>query len=172
MAVMSLVLMAVVLYGASPFLAMWQLERAMDRGDAVSLEKRVDWRSVRDGLKQDIADGIIGPVQTQLTANALPPFGASFMMGLADTAIEREVTPQNLIAVMRQMRPATAPANPFASFDWAFFDGPFSFSVIVHSDGDEEDGHLRIRLELRGGVWTVVRAWIPQDIVERAAQRT
>ncbi len=161
-----------VLYGASPYMALWQLERAMDRGDAAALEGRVDWRLVREGLKQDIADGVIGPAQTQLTANTLPPFGTSFMLGLADNAIEREVTPQNLIAVMRQMRPAVAPANPFSCFDWAFFDGPASFSIVVHSDDDDSSGHLRLRLELRGGVWRVVRAWIPQDIVERAAQRT
>lgn len=160
------------IYAASPFVALWRLEMAMDHGDALALERRVDWRAVRDGLKQDIADGVIGPVSTQLTANALPPFGASFMTGIADTAIEREVTPQNLIAVMRQMRPVTPPANPFESFEWAFFDGAFSFSVVTKADGDAEDGHLRLRLELRGGTWTVTRAWIPQDIVERAAQRT
>ena len=44
--------------------------------------------------------------------------------------------------------------------------------MIARSDGDPDEGHLRLRLELRGGVWTITRAWIPQDIVERAAQRT
>ncbi len=47
---------------------------------------------MRDALKQDISDGIIGPVQTQMAANTLPPFGASFVNGIADTAIDREVT--------------------------------------------------------------------------------
>jgi len=159
-------------YVASPFIALWRLEAALDRGDTQALERRVDWRAVRDGVKQDITDGVIGPVQAQLAANTLPPFGASFVAGIADTAVEREVTPQNLVAVMRQMRPAQPPLNPFACFDWAFFDGLTRFSIVVHIAGDEEDSHMRLRMELRAGTWTIIRAWIPQEIVERAAQRT
>lgn len=162
-------------YALSPYIALWRLEAAVERGDTVALERGIDWRSVRDGLKQDIADGIIGPAQTQtqLTANALPPFGASFITGIADTAIDRDVTPQNLIAVMRQMRPAEKSRNPFSCFAWAFFESPTAFTVTVRNEDDEGDeSHLRLRMELHHGRWMLMRAWVPQDLVERASQRT
>jgi hypothetical protein len=164
------VLMALA-FMASPYVALWRLEAALERGDVQALEQGVDWRSLRDGLKQDIAEGIIGPLQTQLASNTLPPFGSSFISGIMETSVDREVSPQNLIAVMRQMRPGDVDPNPFSCFDWAFFESPAVFTVVVHnSDGDE--GHLRLRMELRGTKWMLVRAWVPQDIIERTSNRT
>ncbi len=158
-------------YMVSPYVALWQLEAALQRGDTLALERGVDWKMVRDGLKEDISDGIIGPMQAQLASNALPPFGASFVSGIAETAVEREVTPQNLVAVMRQMRPGEVNANPFACFDWAFFESPRVFTITVRN-ADPDEGHLRLRMELRGGKWMLVRAWVPQDLIERSANRT
>jgi hypothetical protein len=158
------------IYAASPYVALWRLERALDHGDTQALERGVDWPSVRAGLKQDIAEGIIGPVPTNLAATTLPPFGASFIAGIADTAVDHDVTPQNLVAVMRQMRQEPEPYL-LSRFSWAFFESPTLFGVTVRTS-DDEDGHLRLRLALRGGRWTLIRAWIPQDIIERASQRT
>lgn len=171
-AVIALV-MVMIGYAASPYVALFRLERALQQGDTARLEQRIDWASVRAGLKQDIADGVIGPVQTQVASNSLPQFGASFMAGIADTMVERDVTPQNLIAVMRQMRGGDGGRGmPNCSVS-ASFDGPASFNVVVTTPEDEPDeGHLRLRLELEHGTWRVVRAWVPQDLVERAAQRT
>ncbi len=168
------VVLVVLAYAASPYVALWRLESALQTGDAATLEHDIDWKSVREGLKQDIADGIIGPLQTQLASNTLPPFGSSFVNGIADTAVEREVTPQNLIAVMRQMRrPTESPASMLDCFSWAFFQSPTSFEVVVSQPSDDPDeGHLRVRLELHQGHWMVMRAWIPQDLVDRAGQRT
>ncbi len=160
-------------YLASPYVALWRLEAALETGDTLTLEQGVDWKSVREGLKQDIADGVIGPVQAQLAANTLPPFGSSFITGIADTAVDREVTPKNLVAVMRQMRPSESAGSPLDCFAWAFFDGLTTFTVTVkNADEESEDGHLRLLLKLQHGRWTLMRAWVPQEIVERAAQRT
>jgi hypothetical protein len=158
-------------YVASPYIALMRLEAAMERGDVAMLERGVDWKLVRDGLKQDISDGVIGPMQTQLASNTLPPFGSSFISGIMETSVDREVTPQKLVTVMAQMRPNEVDSNPFKCFDWAFFESLTSFSVTVHND-EAEEGHLRLRLELRGGQWVLVRAWVPQDIIERASNRT
>lgn len=173
LSVSSVCLLIVLGYMASPYVALWRLQTALERGDATSLEQGIDWKSVREGLKHDIADGVIGPVETQLAANSLPPFGASFVKGIADNAVERDVTPQNLIAVMRQMPSGGKSANPFSCCDWAFFESPTAFTVTVSNPAsDPDDGHLRLRMEMHNGRWTLMRAWIPQDIVERAAQRT
>lgn len=168
-----LMLTGVFAYIASPFMAITQLEAAVEIGDTQALEHRINWRSLRDGLKSDIHDGIIGLAGTQLGANTLPPFGSGFMTGIADTTIDREVTPQNLVAVMRQMRPETSSASPIHSVSWAVFKSPTTFEVTIRGERDASDGqHLRLRLELIGMQWVLVRAWVPQDLVERATQRT
>lgn len=160
-------------YLASPYIAIWRLQVAMESGDTLALQNMIDWRAVRDGLKHDIADGIIGPAQTQLASGTLPAFGSSFMAGMADTAVEREVTPQNLVAVMRQMRPGHATTSPMDCFVSAFFKSPGAFEIVVRDDDLASDQqHLRLRLELHGIHWMVMRAWVPQDLIERATQRT
>lgn len=164
-------LLLFVAYMASPYVALFQLEAALERGDTLALERGVDWKMVRDGLKQDIAEGVIGPMQAQLASNTLPPFGSSFISGIMETSVDREVTPQNMVAVMRQLRGQEVESNPFKCFDWAFFESPMAFTVTVHNeDGDE--GHLRLRMEMRGGKWILVRAWVPQDLIDRTSNRT
>lgn len=158
-------------YMASPYMALYQLEAAVERGDTQTLERGVDWKTVRDGLKQDIADGVIGPMQAQLASNTLPPFGSSFISGIMETSVDREVTPQNLVAVMRQMRAPGTASNPFSCFDWAFFENPVAFTVTVRNEEGDE-GHLRLRMEMHGGKWIIVRAWVPQDLIERTSNRT
>lgn len=155
---------------ASPYMALWRMEAALDRGDVRALEGKVDWNALRAGLKQDIADGIIGPVQTQLAANTLPPFGASFVGGIADTAVDRDVTAQNVVATMRQMRADDSQPDCIAGLAWAFFRSPTSFDVVIRTTDD--DAHLRLRLVLRAGGWVLVRAWVPQDLIDRASHRT
>lgn len=158
-------------YMASPYVALMRLEAALERGDVPALERGVDWKTVRDGLKQDIAEGVIGPMQTQLASNTLPAFGSSFISGIMETAVDREVTPQKLVTVMAQMQPAETSTNPLKCFDWAFFESPTVFTVTVHNE-DADEGHLRLRMEMRGGRWVLVRAWVPQDLIERTSNRT
>lgn len=169
---LSIAVIAIVVgYMASPFMALCRLANSLDRGDSHEVEMAIDWTAVKAGLKEDIADGVIGPTSGSLASNTLPPFGASFASGIAQSAVEQEVTPQNIIAVMRQMQGGEAMPNPLSMLEHAYFEAPTVFIVTIH-DTDSEGGHLRLRLALEGGQWRVVRAWIPQDMIERAAQRT
>lgn len=162
-------------YAASPYVALARLHAAFLRGDVEYVAARVAWPSVREGLKQDIAEGVIGPMTETASTATLPPFGASFVAGIAGSVVDREVTPSNMMTVMRQFRVedpvAPETVNPLSAFDWAFFQGPATFTVSVRPD-DGDDGHLRLRLELRKWRWVVTRIWVPQDLVERMAGRT
>jgi hypothetical protein len=185
-------------YAATPYIALWRLATALRAGDPRTLEALIDWDAVRGGLKEDVAEGIVGlpeeepeglankadatagEATAQLAGGTLPPFGASFMTGIAGTMIDREVTPQHLVALMRQLAPAEpTPIGPvtlmhaLAGIDHAFFDSPTSFTLRMHCAGmDADDPPLRVRLEMHDGTWRVVRAWIPQDLVELANSRT
>jgi hypothetical protein len=157
-------------YVTSPCVMLWQMVSALQHGDVVALERGVDWPALRAGLKQDISDGVIGPVSTQLTSNTLPPFGASFITGIADSIVDREATASNLVAMMHQTGSDETMPNPLGMIEHAFFESPRVFVVSLR-DADDE-GHVRLRLELQGFSWRITRAWIPQDMIERVSQRT
>jgi hypothetical protein len=162
-------------YLATPYITLWRLYAAVQAGNGAILERLIDWHSVRDGLKEDIADGVIGPPEVRTSGNTLPAFGASFVTGIAGSVVDKEVTPQHLVATVHDMREPVGAGDPaeFGSIVWAFFDGPTSFLVKVHCPGqDGQDPPLRVRMELRRSGWKVTRAWVPQDLVERANPRT
>jgi hypothetical protein len=172
-------------YAAMPYMTLWRLATALREGNSRTLEALIDWDSVRDGLKEDVADGIVGipedtTATTQVASNTLPPFGASFISGIAGSLIDRDVTPQHLVALIRQLAPAEPTAlgpvtliGALGGIDHAFFDSPTSFTLRMHCAGqDAEDPPLRVQLKLHDGAWRVVRAWVPQDLIERANSRT
>ncbi len=170
-------------YVAAPYVAVWRLSAAVQHGDASALRRMIDWTSVRSGLKQDIAEGLVGvhqsagpaAVGTRGAADTLPPFGASFMAGIAGSVIDHEVTPEHLVATLRQLQPAEPDAVHLSVPDLrhAFFDSPTSFVIEILCPGqDSADQPLRLRLAISHGAWKVVRAWIPQDLIDEANART
>lgn len=170
-----------VCYVGGPFLTLWRITQAVGSGDVVALQSLVDWTSVRQGLKDDIAEGVIGMKrETLLASNTLPPFGASFITGIAGTEVDRSVTPRGLVQVTRDLDPPSAGHSSTAPFPVLFpailaagFSTPRRFDLRVRApfqDADEEP--LHIRLAFQGWRWQVVRIWVPQDVMDRASSRT
>ena len=163
-------------YVGSPFLTLWRLTRALDGGDLAALQSLIDWAAVRQGLKDDIAEGVIGmPQRTLLASNTLPPFGASFITGIAGTEVDRSVTPEALLQAARQLDPLPGPAAelPFPAIVHAGFATPTEFDLHLRGlcqDADEQPLHLR--LALHSGGWQVVRVWVSQDLMDCASSRT
>ena len=168
-------------YVGGPFITLWRLTRALDSGDVAVLDSLIDWTKVRQGLKDDIAEGVIGMTRETLVAsNTLPPFGASFISGIAGTEVDQTVTPQGLLQVTRQLDspppgPRTEPPFPslLPEIVAASFSTPTQFDLRVRApcqDADEEP--LHVRLAFRAGLWHVVRIWVPQDLMDRATSRT
>ena len=163
-------------YLASPAVALWSLMSAMNSGDVAALQRGVDWAAVREGMKQDINDGVIaafgGPSSSaKLASNVLPPFGASFVSSIAANAVDHDVTEENLVHMARQMQTDDESGSLLARVAYARFLSPTEFTIALRGD-DEDDGILRLHLSLHNGHWLLDRAWIPQDMVEWVSQRT
>ena len=160
-------------YLASPYVALWRLSAALDAADTDTVAGAVDWDSVRQGLKQDIAEGVVGmPAAQMVSSNTLPPFGSGFFVGIASTFVDREVTPTQLVVVLHDLSTTDTQGAP-AHIDGAFFDGPASFLVRIHAPGqDNDEAPLRVMLEWRGFGWKVTRAWVPQDLMDHVHFRT
>ncbi len=152
-------------YAAYPYVTLCRLGLALRAGDAMGLQALVDWPSVREGIKEDICDLALDEPNE---GTGLRPFGASFVRGIASSAIDRAVTAEALVAV------AGAPAEPGigtdVAVDWAFFAGPAAFDVSLRVPG--QDDPVRLLLALRHGRWQVQRVWLPDALLRGANART
>ncbi len=175
---------ALALYAASPYVALYRLRAAALSGDAATLATLVDWDDVREGIKEDICDGVLEdsstpPAQKAAAPTALPPFGSSFVRGIASNEIDNMVTPQRLALALRPvfatpsdmlLQRATRPSFSSVALDRAMFAGPTRFVVALHTAGMA--GRIRLQLDLRHGAWQVTRAWLPPDWLEASNAHT
>jgi hypothetical protein len=170
------------IYAAYPYFVLFELGQAIRHGDAATLERLVDWDGVREGLKEDVCDDVteLAPAQAQAvkSGDALPPFGFSFVRGIAGNMIDENVTPEGLVSAARQAgldalagsQSAPPAADDMPQIEWAFFDGPTGFVVTLRPAAPGM-GAIRIRLELQDSHWKVVRAWLPHELLMRANTR-
>src|ERR1700756_2395992 len=94
--------LAIVLaYGVYPYVTLYRLGHAIRHGDASALKSLVNWGSVREGIKEDICDMVIAEPPEAKTGSALPPFGAGFVRGIATNVVDKQVTPEALVAAVR-----------------------------------------------------------------------
>lgn len=156
-------------YVAYPYYTLYRLGEAIRRGDSTALQTLVDWPSVREGIKEDICDLVLDDPPDTHSSAGLPPFGASFVRGIAASSIDRAVTPEALVAAASTTtRPPTTDTGADVQVNWAFFDDPTDFSVSLRAPG--QVGAIRLQLELRNAQWRVHRVWLPADLLQANAK--
>ena len=158
-------------YAGGPFLTLWRITRALDSGNLAVLQGTIDWQDVRQGLKEDIADGLIGvPQKTLVASNTLPPFGSGFATGIVATEINGAVTPENLGRAAHTLGPPAGRAFGLPDIVGAGFASPTEFDLRVRLPCQERgDPPLHLRMAFRGLRWQVVRVWVPQELMDVAA---
>lgn len=167
-------------YAAFPYVTLYRLGSAIQRGDATVLETLVNWPAVREGIKEDVCDLVIDDPSAKGYGD-LPPFGASFMRGIASSAIDQAVTPQALVAATTAIPasatlassgsvPAKEPKGAEVHVNWAFFDGPTTFMVSLQPPGQAEP--IRLEMDLRHGSWRVQRVWLPAELLSNSPSKT
>jgi hypothetical protein len=97
---------ALTAYFASPIFAFRSLAEAAETGDEAKLERMVDFPAVREDLKIQLKDRLIGALQ-QDQALASGPFGqlgALLGPSIVDQVVDVAVTPQGVAAMVRSGR--------------------------------------------------------------------
>ena len=155
-----------------PYASIYWIATAMQRGDAQTLAADIEWDGVREGLKEDIADGITGQPgsSTAVASDALPAFGSGFVRSMAGNMVDETVTPEHLATSFSALQAAGANHTGLA-IDWAWFTSPTSFEARFRlPDAASGAAPVRVRLELVqdgwGLGWRVTRAWIPTPVLE------
>jgi hypothetical protein len=157
-------------YTAYPYVTLYRLGSAIQRADAATLESLVDWPAVREGIKEDVCD-LAAENPLPKSGNTLPPFGASFIRGIASNAIDQAVTPQALLAATSAPTlPAknTSPRGADVHVGWAFFDSLTTFTINLHAPGQVEP--VKLEMDLQNGEWRVQRVWLPADLLRSGSQ--
>jgi hypothetical protein len=149
-------------YLAYPYLTLYRLGVAMRQADTAALESMVDWYAVREGMKEDICDLVMdGPAEPR-AENELPPFGASFVRGMASNAVDENFTPATLVSMSHS---AGGKPRPDTRLDWAFFQNPTLFVVDVRAEGAAEP--IQLEMELHRMRWEVRRVRLPKAMLEK-----
>lgn len=186
---LTIIMVAGIGYLASPYVALYRLGMAVRGADAATLQAMVDWYSVREGIKEDVSDQ-----GTEAKGGALPPFGASFMRGIAASSIDRAVTPQAVLAAVTTAPVTSAAAMTAPAMSSSATSAPppsastppastpperpatanvhvgWAFfdgisSFIVDLHARGEKDPIKLRLTFRGWAWHVHRVWLPDDML-------
>ncbi len=162
-------------YGAWPFVSLYELRRDVQSHNLPALAADIDWPLLREGLKQDIADGITGEPGQTLQVNAtsnddLPPFGSGFVTNMAGAMVDQTVTPQHLANMAGTLK--AAGAHPM-TVSTAYFASLTRFVVALSAAPlSARAPAVRLQMDLvRDGStlrWKITRAWLPPEMLQAA----
>jgi hypothetical protein len=180
---------AVVGWIAWPYYAAYDLAVAVREGEVSTLEARVAWDSVRQGLRGDLNAVLLGKLsadaRTDTNSGAKLGAGLAIMLGPAiiDRMIDSYVTPQAIAAAIRASRTdnvSSGTVNVPKTFNetvarsirldqvkYAFLSGgPLTFRVEFIPDHNPA---LRHPIEFRfqwDGSWKLTRIMLPPDAID------
>lgn len=143
--------------------ALYDLSSSLDKGDAIGLERRIDWIPVREGLREDLrvmlgsrrpgepaADSVVNPLTTQRAMVALIRSAR-----LNDRGWDMEARPGRGFDLLRIRH--------------AFFSGgPFAIRVDLRPDSDSVKRPL-VLLFRWSGDWRLIRVFLPGDAFPNAS---
>lgn len=145
------ILMAVA-YVVSPFLALRELRVAARERDRDSLERLVDFPAVRGNLKSQLSAKLLQSVHQDpdTKGDLLAALGARLAPVLLNRIIDRVVTPDGLMVILREARVhggggGSAPTAPKVEGTWTYT-GIDSFQVQLRR---KDDPDARVTLILR-----------------------
>ena len=157
----SILLLAALAWTAWMAVAFYDLTSGLQDADAVALERRIDWNSVRQGLRDDL--------QVKLAAPA------------GDGTIETLVSQQGIASLLRTGKlnergwDATASeSGQRQGLDWsrmryAFFSGgPFAFRVDLKPDSETIKEPIVLLFRWTGD-WRLTRVFLPVEAAAKAA---
>jgi hypothetical protein len=148
-----------VVYAACPYVTLYRLDNAIHTGDAATLQGLVNWPAVREGIKEDICDNVVADPDATAGVGKLPAFGASFVRGIASSAVDQRITAEGLVDMTHHHATGIAQPDAAMRINWAFFSNPTDFMVSLDAPGQRHP--IKLQLSLSDAGWRVIRVWLP-----------
>jgi hypothetical protein len=165
-------------YGLSPFLAFSRLKDAAKSGNRDRLEDLVDFPTVRENLKSELAAGLMKSITASPEARGNPfaGVGALLIPTITDRMVDSIITPDGIALVLSRgkvSRPSEEPsAKSPATKDSSNIEAVLSYRTLnrFHADlrrRDQPETTLALTLERRGWFgWRLIRIDIPQSLFD------
>jgi hypothetical protein len=173
---------------AWPYCAAYDLARGLLKGDEAILQSRVDWESVRQGVRGDLNASLLRSTNADRS-----DLGRGLALVLGPTFVNRivdgYVTPQAISRLVKADRSAQELSGPTATpagaeiqkviqkfsadqVTYAFFSGgPFTFRMDVRSNNKETPGVVTLIFRWAGD-WQLTRVTLPLDDIEKFSAQT
>ena len=157
-------------YLASPYWSVYRLAHGVRDSDQEILETYVDWSTLRQNVKEELAAVLAGNMATEMKeedmlatafATAIGPMIFNNMIDtyLNAASVTRLIKEKQSGADNKDARGDFVPPvdaetlnSPLDAITWAFFDGPRSFAVKIEGK-DQSDGQLKLIFRPHGLVW-------------------
>jgi hypothetical protein len=88
---------------ASPYLTLYQMYQAVERGDAQTISNSVDFPALRESVKENLQSVVLKQTAKQNNP-ILNLIGAALGSALADPILDRMVTPEGVMALLEGRR--------------------------------------------------------------------
>ncbi|AFW02303.1 hypothetical protein BAR24_12345 [Gluconobacter oxydans] len=146
-------------YAISPYLALWDIDRAMKGNNPARLVPHVDWTSLTHSLKEQFKP------PAPASDDELPDFGSSFADNAISNAIDTELSPGTLMTTAHQLMPAGGAVSSGGGWPvWgglhAHFVSLSKFEAQVDQPG-QTPFVLHMKFEHWG--WKITRFELPQS---------
>ncbi|WP_345814293.1 DUF2939 domain-containing protein [Paraburkholderia sp. PREW-6R] len=96
---------------ASPYIALNNLKRAADARDAATVNQYVDFPALRDSLKQQVTALLTRRLDAQSNGNPLAAIGAMIGVALVGPLVDAYATPDGVAALLNGMPPRGNPGE-------------------------------------------------------------
>lgn len=164
---LGVLVLVLVAYLASPFLAIRDLGKALESGDPGRLEERIDFPAVRQSLKDQVKAYMMKEIAKDkendvLTAGVAAAFGQALIDGMVDFLVTPEGI-SNLIWNARLPQPgeSQAPSDEKSTrrlaYSYAWFSGLTTFKVV------SQKKDLLLYFHLKDFKWKLSRVYIVPD---------
>jgi len=167
-----------------PYYALYDLANSINRADPTGLERRIEWASVRQGLREDLNQFFVRNVAQEIAGRGFPGAAVSASLGamigpaLIDKTLNALATPQAVAALIAHGKVAARSGNVTDSgtagehglqlnmLKYAFFSSsPFDFKVEIASANEAPI----VLLFTWNGDWRLTRVVVPRKTIELIA---
>lgn len=137
---------------AWPYWAIYDLQTALLNGDKVRLASRVDWTSVRDGVRDDLKAAYSSKIVA--IDPRMQTLSEAYSRAAIDSVVEQQINPEALSAMAQS---GANVSEPMAAVRYAFFQGsPLVFRMDLGATFSTQDERTIYLLEWNFG-WRLKR---------------
>ena len=147
--------------------------------DVAALRGALDWRAVRLGLKADFGGGLpvsLASAKVSPADDELPGFGESFASTLVSRAVDNEVTPERMMAMLSRTDTGgvgqagsgvvAAVRSVLGRVERVAFLGPARFEAAIRMSDDPSAQPVCVSMRLEHWQWKITQIHLPEQMLQ------